>query len=124
MFLGNTILLGLAGLFLGVFLTGQGTGLTQTPDKTLEEVLISEIQTDSGQQMYQDYCAACHGLDGKGFGPAVEFLKAPPPNLTTMAKHYNEKSVGLKVRSVLEFGRKTRRMEHSTCLFGDNCLVR
>ena len=43
-------------------------------------------------------------MDGTGSGAAVEFLKAPPPDLATMAKRYNEKSVALKVKSVLVFG--------------------
>jgi mono/diheme cytochrome c family protein len=54
--------------------------------------------------MYEDYCAVCHGMDGKGDGPAVQFLKAPPPDLTTIAKRYNEKQVALRVTSVLRFG--------------------
>jgi len=100
----NIILLGIGGLFLGVLLIGQGTGITQTTGKTLKRVPISQSQPDSGKQMYQDYCAACHGMDGTGSGSAVEFLKAPPPDLATMAKRYNEKSVALKVKSVLVFG--------------------
>ncbi len=100
----NTILLGIAGLFLGVFFIGQGTGMTQTNGVTLKKVSVSQSQPDSGKQMYKDYCAACHGIDGKGNGPAIEFLKAPPPDLTTMAKRYNEKSIALKVYAVLCFG--------------------
>jgi len=43
-------------------------------------------------------------MDGKGDGPAVQFLKAAPPDLTTMGKRYNEKNVALRVTSVLRFG--------------------
>jgi mono/diheme cytochrome c family protein len=39
----------------------------------------------SGQEMYVEYCAACHGRSGKGDGPAVPALKIPPANLTTLA---------------------------------------
>ena len=100
----NILLLGIAGLFLGVLLIGRGTGITQTTDKTLKTVPVTQSQAQSGKQMYLDYCAACHGMDGKGSGPAVEFLKTPPPDLTTMEKRYSGKSVALKVRSVLTFG--------------------
>jgi mono/diheme cytochrome c family protein len=100
----NAILLGTGWLFLGVLLVGQGTGITQTTGKTLKTVPISQSQSDSGRQMYQDYCAACHEMDGTGSGPAAEFLKVPPPDLTTMAKRHNEKSVALKTKSVLVFG--------------------
>ena len=104
----NIILLGIAGLFLGVLFIGQGTGITQTTDKTLKTLPVTKSQPDSGKQMYKDYCAACHGMDGKGNGPAVQFLKAPPPDLTTMAKRFNEKSVELRVAAVLRFGTESK----------------
>lgn len=110
----NIILLGIAGLFLGVFHIGQGTGSSQTTDKKLTMVSISQNQSQpgSGKQMYKDYCAACHGMDGTGNGPAVSFLKTPPPNLATMATRYNEKSVVLNVDAVLRF--KTESKAHGT----------
>lgn len=108
----NTILLGIAGLFLGVLLIGQATGITQTKDKTLKLVPAPKSDPSSGKQMFQDYCAACHGINGKGDGPAVEFLKAPPPDLTTMAKRRNEKSVTQHVASILRFGPEGK--EHGT----------
>jgi mono/diheme cytochrome c family protein len=39
----------------------------------------------SGKAMYQDYCASCHGTDGRGEGPAAPALKTAPSNLTTLA---------------------------------------
>src|SRR3954469_24677628 len=38
----------------------------------------------SGQEMYKAYCASCHGVDGKGNGPAASALKNPLPDLTTI----------------------------------------
>lgn len=38
----------------------------------------------SGQEMYKAYCASCHGLDGKGNGPAASALKNTVPDLTTI----------------------------------------
>lgn len=98
----------LTGLCLGVLLIGQGSGLTQTKEKTVEKVPITASEPGSGKAMYKDYCAVCHGADGKGGGPAAEALKAPPPDLTTMAKRYNEKSVALRVDAVLRFGAKSK----------------
>jgi mono/diheme cytochrome c family protein len=40
---------------------------------------------NSGQQMFNEYCAVCHGTDGKGKGPAAGAMKAVPTNLTLMA---------------------------------------
>ena len=45
----------------------------------------------SGAQMYKDYCAACHGTQGKGNGPASEFLKLPLSDLTTLAQRNHGK---------------------------------
>jgi mono/diheme cytochrome c family protein len=53
--------------------------------------------------MYKDYCAACHGMDGKGDGPAVEFLKAPPPDLRTLAQRDGGKYPALRVANTLRF---------------------
>ncbi len=39
-----------------------------------------------GPDLYQLYCATCHGRDGKGAGPAAVSLKVPPPDLTTLAR--------------------------------------
>jgi len=40
----------------------------------------------SGQEMYVSYCAACHGQDLKGGGPAAAALKVAPTDLTTLAR--------------------------------------
>jgi hypothetical protein len=58
----------------------------------------------SGETMYKQYCSACHGLDGKGGGPVVSMLKAPPPDLTTLAKRHGGKFPYEYVSSVLRFG--------------------
>lgn len=35
-----------------------------------------------GRQLYTEYCASCHGLDGKGGGPVATSLKSALPDLT------------------------------------------
>jgi mono/diheme cytochrome c family protein len=35
----------------------------------------------SGQQLFQDHCATCHGTDGTGNGPMAQVLKIPPADL-------------------------------------------
>jgi mono/diheme cytochrome c family protein len=40
----------------------------------------------SGADIFKWYCAACHGKNGKGNGPAASELKVAPPDLTTLAK--------------------------------------
>src|SRR5206468_4065459 len=45
----------------------------------------------SGQEMFSTYCAACHGKDGRGKGPAAPALKTMPTDLTTLTAHNNGK---------------------------------
>jgi mono/diheme cytochrome c family protein len=39
-----------------------------------------------GHKLFTQYCASCHGLDGKGSGPAAAALKTPPADLTAIQK--------------------------------------
>lgn len=57
-----------------------------------------------GRQMYKEYCAACHGSDGKGRGPVAASLRKPPPDLTTLAKRHGGNFPEEYVTHVLRFG--------------------
>lgn len=41
--------------------------------------------TELGQQLYADNCAACHGRSGGGDGPVAGALMVTPPDLTRLA---------------------------------------
>jgi len=58
----------------------------------------------TGEQMYKQYCATCHGKDGKGHGPLAVVLKTPPANLTTLAKRHDGKFPYEYLENVLQFG--------------------
>lgn len=101
----------IAALFLaasGTVLLGQQAGATnQAPQKNIEKVPMAHSNPASGQQMFKDYCAACHGATGKGDGPAAELLKTPPPDLTAMARNNNGKFPADHFAAVLRFGTGT-----------------
>ena len=42
-----------------------------------------------GKLEFQKNCAACHGMEGKGDGPFIEFLRQTPSDLTLIAKRNN-----------------------------------
>ena len=58
----------------------------------------------SGKQTYMDYCAACHGADGRGHGPAASALKTPPANLRTLAIRHDDKFPEDYVTRVVRYG--------------------
>lgn len=94
----------------GAILVAQGVVGAQEKQggKELKKVPITYSKPESGAQMYKDYCAACHGTEGRGDGPAVEFLKVAPPDLRTMAQRNSGKYPGDRVATTLRFGTGTR----------------
>lgn len=71
----------------------------QTP--TVKHVPIANTPSNSGKDMYNSYCAVCHGKDGKGGGPAASAMKTPPSDLTVLAKNNGGKFPASHVASVI-----------------------
>lgn len=55
----------------------------------------------SGREMFKAYCAACHGTDGRGHGPAAPALKSSPADLTALAKNNGGRFPADRVMSIL-----------------------
>ena len=68
---------------------------------TVKHVPAPITSAASGSEMYKAYCAACHGTDGKGNGPAASALKASPTDLTSLSKSNNGKFPSAKVVSTI-----------------------
>jgi mono/diheme cytochrome c family protein len=50
--------------------------------------LMQERQDrESGAYLYRVFCAACHGDDGKGKGPAADGLRQSVPDLTVLSRN-------------------------------------
>src|SRR5512137_2588513 len=90
--------------FLGSAVRSQEPTPGTQQKKTIKKVPIKHTSAASGQEMYMSYCAACHGKDGKGDGPAASALKAPPPDLSALAKGNNGKFPSDHFAAVLRFG--------------------
>ena len=60
------------GALLLAIVAGAGWAATASPD--------------SGEMLYQRYCAACHGAAGRGDGPAAGALCPPPTDLTRLER--------------------------------------
>jgi mono/diheme cytochrome c family protein len=55
-----------------------------------------------GKSLFQEYCAVCHGKEGKGGGPAVSALKTTPGDLTQIAKSNGGKFPEDRIMKVLK----------------------
>lgn len=56
-------------------------------EQKIRKTTAPQTNAASGKEMYTAYCASCHGVSGKGDGPAATALKTPPTDLTTLAKN-------------------------------------
>jgi mono/diheme cytochrome c family protein len=84
-----------------LFIIALTVGAQDQPAKVIKHVPIKATSPASGQQMYSNYCAVCHGTDGKGKGPAADALKVPPTDLTGLAKGNSGKYPALRVSSAI-----------------------
>jgi mono/diheme cytochrome c family protein len=73
----------------------------QTPP-TVKRVPIKNIASNSGKEMFDGYCAVCHGKDGKGNGPAASALKTPPTDLTLLAQKNGGKYPASHIAAVIK----------------------
>jgi mono/diheme cytochrome c family protein len=89
--------LALLSLFVGGLLLAQ-------PGTKINKVPVQSTPADSGKEMFNAYCASCHGLNGKGNGPAAAALKSEPTDLTQLAKKNGGKFPALVVISAIKDG--------------------
>lgn len=75
-------------------------------EQSTKKVIIPVTRTSptSGKQMYGSYCAPCHGVDGRGNGPAATAMKVPPTDLTGLYKRNHGRFPDTHIVTVLQFG--------------------
>lgn len=100
-----TIRLIILALCLLLIVFGFGTVAQQNSDpKRDDSSQLPPGYIPSGKAMFKQYCAACHGADAKGRGPATPTLNTRVPDLTTLSKRHGGKFPFEYVESVLRFG--------------------
>jgi len=62
------------------------------------------IRPVDGASIFRNYCAACHGLDGRGQGPVSKALKQEVPDLTRLAQRNDGAFPAIHVRTTILFG--------------------
>ena len=70
----------------------------QTTGSTLPPLVIKSLD---GRDLFQFYCAPCHGRSGAGDGPVAPALKRTPTNLTLLSKLNGGRFPGDRVRATL-----------------------
>jgi mono/diheme cytochrome c family protein len=94
-------------ILLGTLVVASGLCLAQDKSGQKPEVkqtTIKQTSPVSGKEMFVEYCAPCHGAEGKGNGPAAGAMKSQPTDLTQLAKKHEGKYPANSVASVLKFG--------------------
>ena len=76
--------------------------LAQTP--TIKKVPVDSTSPTDGREMFDEYCAVCHGPDGRGAGPAASALKKTPADLSQLTRKSNGKFPEMRISQVLTSG--------------------
>jgi mono/diheme cytochrome c family protein len=70
--------------------------------QTIKTVPPTPTSPTSGKEMFNEYCAVCHGQDAKGGGPAASALKKVPTDLTQLSVHNKGKFPDARVAGYIE----------------------
>ncbi len=73
----------------------------QSKSAASEQELPPLIRSVKGSDLFRAYCASCHGLDGKGSGPAAASLRLKVADLTVLAKNNGGRFPDARVRKVI-----------------------
>lgn len=71
---------------MATFALGLGIALLAQTILSDPAVAAQDNKHARAQKLFQQYCASCHGVDGKGGGTVASSLKTPIPDLTTIEK--------------------------------------
>jgi len=91
-------------LAAAVLLLSSSLAKAQEAKKSIKNTPLAMTSPASGEEMFNSYCAACHGKSGKGDGPAATEFKIPPANLTVLSRAHNGKFPETYVSQVIENG--------------------
>ncbi len=92
-------------ILLGTLLLATSASLAQTATTpVVKKAPIQQTSAASGKEMFNAYCAPCHGADGKGNGPAAAAMKSTPTDLSQLTYKHDGKYPASFLAGVLRFG--------------------
>ncbi|MDG1462191.1 MAG: cytochrome c, partial [Gammaproteobacteria bacterium] len=65
-------------------------------------VYAAEPISQTGEENFEQFCAACHGSGAKGNGPVASSLKKPMPDLTMITNNNDGEFPYRKIRSTID----------------------
>jgi len=68
----------------------------------VDQSAIKQTPVTNAQQMFDSYCAACHGKTGVGDGPAASALTKAPADLTKISARNGGQFPEVKVKRYIE----------------------
>jgi mono/diheme cytochrome c family protein len=72
------------------------------PRCSAQEKKSPAVHSLNGATIFRAHCASCHGLDGKGQGPAASALSAKVPDLTQIAMRSGGEFPRVRIRNIIE----------------------
>jgi mono/diheme cytochrome c family protein len=88
-------------LTFAIISTAQTKDTADTQKPAIRKVPARPTSASSGKEMFDSYCASCHGKDAKGSGPAAQALKTPPPDLTSLTERNSGKYPAMRVQGII-----------------------
>ena len=76
--------------------------LAAQENKNAEAVFLKDNQVIAGAELFRMYCATCHGVDGRGEGPAADALKHRPRDLTTIDKRNGGQFPAFRIARIID----------------------
>ena len=83
----------------------------QTADRKVPDLVIRSL---AGRDLFNFYCASCHGVDGKGAGHVAPALKTRPPDLTTLAERNRGTFPVAKVEDIIRGDKRAATAAHGS----------
>ena len=88
-------------IFVALMVVGLSTAGLGAQTKVMKGPM-KRTSASNGKQMFESYCAACHGKDAKGTGPAASALKKTPADLTHISTRNGGTFPDVKVKRYIQ----------------------
>lgn len=86
---------------VGIFVVVLGAVFVRAQQPPLT-ITAARTNANDGRQMYSNYCASCHGTNGRGRGPMAARLRTAPTDLTLLSRNNGGAYPALQVKAMLQ----------------------